>query len=282
MKYSYRISSIFLSIVFSIILIFVIILKIKTNLQDSQNPIRLNLQKLTLLEKEYLTNFFKMTFFVSSFGYTIFGDKPMSIETVDMVDTKKSVEGFDYMDLEHIFDRYCLKEGWEVWQKYLTFFPLNGYSTISYPIPHAPSNQIEIAIINNHNFIRIVEENLFDFQMVIGNALTSEEVFHGYINITNNVFQPIRNHEGLFGILLGYGRENSMEYMKLSGGQTLEAYSDIEPIDTQHILPPLFKVIPNSKETYNLRKKYEDQRIKIDEIYQNKNFLEKVLIKLNG
>src|SRR3984957_3335125 len=77
----------------------------------SQHP---NLEKkladLTTEEREYLNNFFRFTVTVSTFGYTLFGDKPMSIETFQDAPAQP-IEGFDYMDNEHILNKYRLREG---------------------------------------------------------------------------------------------------------------------------------------------------------------------------
>lgn len=249
---------------------------------ESKNSIRSKLQTLSPQEKEYLTNFFKINVFTSAFGYTIFADKPMSFQTVNMISEPRSVEGFDYMALGHIYDFYRMREGWEVWLKYSSLFPLSGFSIIYYPFPLAPSESIEVAIINHKYFINTVDEHLLDFQTVLGEKLTPQQILDEYLKGSGTIFTRIRNHEGLFGTLLGFGRDNAWEYLKRSGGETMDAFWDGWPLDTQHILPPLFKAIGDSQETYKLRVRYDKERPQIDPIFQSEDFLEIVLSQLTG
>jgi hypothetical protein len=198
-----------------------------------------------------------------------------------MISPSRSIEGIDYMDLEHILNRYRIREGWEVWQKYEHLFLLKGFSIIHYPCPSIPG-YIEVAIINHRNFIQVVNKHLSDFQTLLGEKLSPQYILEQYIKGEGNIFNRIRNHDGLFGTILGFGRENAWEFMKRSGGQSLKSFLETEPKDTLHIFPPLFAVIPDSYETKELREKYERERPKIDLIYQKEDFLEIVLTKLMG
>lgn len=263
-------------------LLLLVILALIPNYQ-SKNSIPSKLATLSPQEREYLKNFFKVSVFTDEFGYTIFADKPMSFQTVDMVSDSKSVEGFDYTDIEHIFRFYRMREGWEVWLKYSSLFPLAGFSIIHYPFPLDPEKFIEVAIINHKYFLNTVNENLVDFQTVLGEKLSAQEILNKYIKGNGEIFTRIRNHEGLFGTLLGFGRNNAWEYMKRSGGQTLDSFLDEgELLDTLHIPPPLFKAIGDSEETNRLRIKFEKERPKLDPIYQSEDFLEIVLSTLTG
>lgn len=250
-----------------------------TSTKKTQDVIEINLQILSEQEREYLTNLFKYLFFMSGFAYTIFGDKPMSFDSIDMTREFKSVDGFDYMAIEHILDGYRTREGWETWKKYAYLFPLKGYSVIFYTAPeHA--DYVDIAIINHQEFINTVNNHLADFQNVLEQDLKPEQILERYILQDNDVFTRIRNHDGLFGTLLGFGRENAWEYMRRSGGQTMEGFILEELYDTERISSPLFKALSNTKETADLRKKYFFQQQEINVIYQRPDFLELVLRKL--
>lgn len=240
------------------------------------------LTKLSLQEKEYLNNFFKFEFFVGSFGYTLLGEKPMSIDIINLNLETRNTDGFDYMDLEHILGRYRLKEGWYVWKKYAYEILQNKCTLIDYACPYDSSCR-EVALINHSNFLKEVEKNLVDFCSILGKNLSSQEILKEYLKGEGNVFNTIRTHDGLFGTLLGYGRGNSWEYMNRGGGFSLEPFFSLELFlkqgkqDTQHVLLPLFAVIPDSKETIRLRESYKEQRKKVNTLYQSEDFLEKVL-----
>lgn len=236
------------------------------------------IHKMSFQEKEYLTNFFKYTFFLSGFGYTIYGDKPMSFETINIIEEPKKIDDIDYMDIHHIFDRYRLKEGWAAWNKHFKSYPLKGFTIISYTFPF-DSNYIEVTIINHSRFIKAVTDYLDDFQKVLGKNLTPQQILEGYIKGEGFIFTTTRHHDGLFGILLGFGRENSWEYMLQKGGKKMKGcFQDYpEPRDVTHILPPSFCILENTQETKNLRESYENQKKKIDAIFQRNDFLEQVL-----
>lgn len=245
------------------------------------------IDSLNTKEKEYLTNLFKLQFFLNSFGYTIFGKKPMSFDIIDYNQKFQNIDNIEYMNIEHIWDRYRLKEGWAVWKKYANRFHQNYISIIEYPC-HLNSNCIEIAVINHNNFIKVINDNLNYFQSILGNSFSPTQILEEYLKGSGDIFCKIRLHDGLFGTLLGYGCENAIEYNR--SGRPSEAMvsftpfeetsSELEKNGTKNILPPLFAVIPNSKETLKLKASYEKQRIKINEIYQDQNLLEDIFLKL--
>lgn len=232
----------------------------------------------------HVSAFFKYSFFLSSFGYAIFGSKPISFETVNPILVPLLEENCDYLDIFHIFDKLRLKKCCETWSKYSHLFPLKNFSLISYPFLNNPE-LIEISIINHNNFIKIVTAHLKDFQLVLGKNMTPEQILKEYIKGKGEIFLTIRNHDGLFGTLLGFGRNNAWKYMEQKGGYSIKesfTYSYFEPKDNRRVLKPAFKVIPDTPETTNLRNNYEKQEWEISQIYQQKNFLDVVLNKLTG
>jgi hypothetical protein len=249
-------------------------------MERMEEGIKEKIEGIPAQEVELLKNFYKFLFFVSSAGYTIYGDKPICFDCIDSGRSWQIVEGFDYMDIDHILGRYRFREGRDVWLKYAHLFPLKGYSILFYQHPGAPHLE-EVSIINHQAFRDTVGKYLYDFQAVLGEELSPDQILTHYVSM-DSVFDRIYRHDGLFGTLLGFGRDNSWEFMGRNGGETMEglALEDLE--DTQHIYLPFFCVIPESAETRELRTKYEKQREKIEIIYQSPNFLEDVLIKLTS
>ena len=234
------------------------------------------IENLSLIEKNDLTDFFKFCFHSSSFGYTIFGQKPMSLDAI-------SSEQPPIEDLEHTYRNWILwcykkKEGWDVWKKHFQDIPLNEFSFISYPFLKHPE-VIHIAIINHKLFLNVVENHLTEFQKVLNQKLNPNEILNGYIKCDKEIFEPIKNHDGLLGMLLGYGKENAWKFMS---NEELSPSIDpeIKNWDMSHILLPLFMVVKGSKETERVMKSFDNQRKKINELYEKENFLEIVLLKL--
>jgi hypothetical protein len=238
-------------------------------------------------EKEYLTNFFKLQFFRSSWGYTIFGEKPMSFEVIDYNRELECDENFDYMAVEHILAGFKLKEGWATWKKYANRFHQNNIIIIQYPF-HLCSNCLEVPIINRSSFIKVIDENLDYFQLILGESYSSSQILRMYFNGEGSIFHKIRLRDDLFGTLLGYGLENAIEFNRLGrASELMESFTPSEETDkelmengTKNILPPMFAVIPDSEETLKLRSSYNKQRTEINQVYQSPDFLEKVLIEL--
>lgn len=249
-----------------------------------KKDIHQQIQKMNPADRQYVTNFFRYTFFMSTFGYTIFGNKPMSFETINMVSEPVLEDSADYMDIFHIFNRYKLKKCWEAWEKYSISFPMKGFSIITSKFSLDP-DYLFVLIINHDHFIKVVKENIKDFQRVLNIDLSPEQILKEYLRGEGEIFTLINKHDGLFGTLLGYGRNNAWEYMRQGGGTQMAAsfpFRPDEPKDTKHVLWPTFSVMEGTPETAFLRDSYEKQRQKINTIYQKENFLELTLMKVMG
>lgn len=232
---------------------------------------------LTPDEKKYLTSFFKICFCSYEFGYTIFGEKPMSIDTLDLI--RPSIEDSAYKDDEWTICEYRKKEGWEVWKKHFQDVPLDGFSLIFYPAPNR-SELIYFYIINHKNFLRIVEKNLEDFQKVLNRKITSNDILNEYKKGEGEIFNTIENHDGMLGILLGFGKENSFKFMNKEKLSPSVDPMSLKGLGMEDIGLPCFMVSEGSSETKEIMASYAKQRVKINEIYRKENFLEVVLMKL--
>jgi hypothetical protein len=230
------------------------------------------LEHLSNLEREYLENFFQYTMRISTFGYVLFGDKPMSIDAYDNFIPQKSVEGIDYMADEHILDRYRLKEGWEVWIKILPLFPLPNHTFISYVQPE-DSESMEICVINNRAFIDTVNKNLQDFHNVLNTKATAQEIFEDYIH-QGPSFAVIRGHDGLFGTLLGFGRTNAWTYFESNdeAKRAMVKYSRENLDEVKLVILPLFAAKAENPENDILEKKYMHQRALFEPKFSRGNY----------
>src|ERR1700722_13114432 len=71
------------------------------------------IENLSVEEKEDLTNFFKYCFHSSSFGYTIFGEKPMSLDAIS-IDGRPPCETVVRKGSKWSIWYYRKKEAWDV------------------------------------------------------------------------------------------------------------------------------------------------------------------------
>lgn len=238
------------------------------------------IQKLSPQECEYLENFFQYGVKISSFGHVLFGDKPMSIEYYDLSKPTMSVEGFDYMDEYHIIYKYRFKEGWKALMKYKDLFPSENFIFFEYPHSWNP-NFIEICVINKKLFLKVVQEHLEDFRTVIKRDLSPQQILEEYIQ-GGACFNIIKNHDGLFGTILGYGRDNAWAFMAqpdINNRTIVPLHSEDPEKETEMILPG-FMVLPNTKETLTLESQYRKNRDKMKEIFKNKDYLKPTLKKI--
>jgi hypothetical protein len=236
------------------------------------------LESLTSEEKKDLTNFFKICSYSYQFSYTIFGEKPMSLDGLGL--NRPKFEDLEYKEDEWVRSSYRKKEGWDVWKKHFQDLPLNNFSLIFYPVPNHPE-LIHFSIINHKMFLDIVEKHIEEFHKVLNRKISSQEILNGYIKAEGEIFERIKNHEGLLGIILGYGKENSFKYMRKEKLSPSVDPLSLKGRDMSEMLLPTFMVAEGSEETKKIMASFSKQRERINKLYyQKENFLELVLLKL--
>lgn len=247
----------------------------KTNPQTS---VQANLATLTSQEKEYMTNFFKFSFFSDGLGYVLFYDKPMNMTAINISQKLELPSGEDYMEPIHILNQYKLRECWGTWTKYSDLFALKNFTILT----EWTSDVLMIRIINHKNFKKMVSKHLVDFQQVIGTQLTAQKILEECIKGRGRVYDTVMHHDGLLGTLLGYGRDNAWEFMRQGGGKKMDGLGEVLPEGSKEIQGIHFCVISGTKETEFLRVNYEKQRQKLNLLYHSNDFLEQVLTKLTS
>ncbi len=211
-----------------------------------------------------------------------------------------------FIGIGYGLDLCAYQRGWKVWKKYETLFPLKKFLFIQQEYSDskhtpAPLGHVAVILIHKNNFLSIVKKHSSDFKKILGENFNPHE-FLKDINLSKYFFfeKKIRRHFALFGILLGYGRENSWCFYELSKlrykmerdpslreefeiAQTrFSSFPLKRPnFDLEYpISSPMFMCLPESKETKELKKKYCKQRKEICDKYQKGDFLEITLLKL--
>jgi hypothetical protein len=255
---------------------------LRMNHEKHLNEIEKKLSKLSIEERENLDNFFKFLILAGPFGYTLYGDKSISIETYNTTSPVKNITGIDYMSPENILNKYRLREGWETWKKYAYLFPMKNFSIISNRSPQMGDDFVEITLINHKAFIHTVNQYLSDFQSILGINLKPEEILAEYCKGKGEYFDKIRGHDGLFGTLLGFGRDNSWAYLQIETieNESLSYFGDNDIELTKQILLPRFRAIPNSEETEILSEKYYRLRNELNSRFKNNDYCKISISKL--
>ncbi len=182
-----------------------------------------------------------------------------------------------------LLHNFRMQMGWKTWVKYRDHFAQSSFVLRAEKSPWI-ENGILILLLNKKKIDEVIDANRDLFL----ETLRIEEV--------------VQQHEGLLGILLGYGRNNSMLFWKRSLGEEISLTTpwdkEIDEQMFQHrslfhwwkmlfakdeeklklsLEYPYFACDPSSEETKRLKTEYLQTREQILESYREKDFLEATL-----
>lgn len=264
-----------------------------------------NGQKFSILmsirHKQYIEYFFKSLIIKENCGYTLFGNKPMSM----YVYWKPFCFSKWYHFLTSIFPcSLRTYRGWKTWQKYQHFFPNSAFLLWAEPNPFFPENtNFAILLVNKEKFREVVSANGKDFETILGRKNISADELLTEAKNAPLLKTVLQFKEELFGILFGYGRENARLFETKRRGENVvfSAFPWGEEIEQflrhrlgdawwffgnfpkqldQFLGYPTFGVDPNSLETKKLKEEFLETRKRILEYYEGKDFLEATLSRL--
>ena len=259
-------------------------------------------------ERKCLELFFRAAFANDGLGYTIFGEKPMTVVGFfDPLASEKRSQidcSFSFLNPENL----RIKKGCELLEKYKNLFCSKTIKIKK--CKNFIANDVScILFINVDVFTKTVDDNLSDFKKILGETITSDLLLERILQ-TDNVFgEVLRNHQGLIGTLLGYGRNNAWLFHMREEGcffngmdslltwdsfsikrpRTILTKEEIQEIDhklsvfdERGILDfnPLLMRLPcfladhSTVETKKLKSKYQSQYRDIIHRYENQDFLE--------
>jgi len=242
-------------------------------------------------------------------SYVIFGNKPMAFHGVNTVEPYNpeilQVHGFMDSICRLHQENFAQIKGVEAWEKHKHLFPSSRFIILE----NYSQGHVTIFVINKPAFLTQVEENIDYFREVLGNNTTPQQVLDDCLQSNDLYKDVLKNHDGLLGILLGFGQHNAKLFSRRCqitdanqpkafsltkkplipshGFSTLDEeltdihskfgrFDDIEANDFN----PLFLSLPGfvadhtSPETKKLKTEYTQQYKKIVKIHKNKDFLE--------
>jgi hypothetical protein len=246
-----------------------------------------------------LDAFFRILIFKSSFGYVLYGDKPISLVNYVSEYSDGFYGGIRYSDLS--IAHAILREGWLVWKKYQHLFPSRHY--ILHHFDRKNRNSAFILIINRNAFEDTFAKNYQKFILKYGSDITAEKMLQKCLGEESLFAADVIHCHELQGILFGFGRHNSKLFQEREDlgklaelhrlGLRIPSRAFLEEIDQinsklqffgdddSSVLRltslPTFAADLNHVETVALRKKYKMQRRRVAKHYRNGNFLELTL-----
>lgn len=206
------------------------------------------------------------------FGYTLFGDKPVSLSAF-----------FYAIPWENIVEkpniRHLVKKDWDVWEKYKDQFNIKKF------ILSQESSLIHqmdfILLINKEALKKAIIQYKKTFESILNKKIDPEE-FVRDLESGKSLGESIQQNDVLWGLLLGYGKHNAVFFSqrgKILKMSCLITSGDNRPT-FQRVRLPRFLIDPNHPYTDFLNKKYAKMRQKLSSIYSNGNFFTVSLLKL--
>lgn len=231
-------------------------------------------------------------------SYVLFGSKPMAFCCIHKVEpgSLQISEIYTFMDSITRFhsENLVRTKGWKAWKKYRHLFPSSRFSIIENISP----NDTTIVMINKAAFFKQVEHNIDYFKEVLGFDITSEQVYDRCLQSKDVFKDALKNHDGLIGTLLGFGRNNAHLFSRKYAiqearskvpspgfGSLEEEYESItaklqffDPIEARDFNPillpmPAFVADNRSEETQQLRREYSQQYKNIIALHRKGDFL---------
>lgn len=236
--------------------------------------------KETVIEEQdfkYFNDFIKRHFYRDNFAYTLFGDKPLSLEAFALVEPVSVINPISLH-----FNSISVKR-WETWKKYATYFPMKNYLLFE---QHGKDNQKFIFFINKQAFVSCVRNHQAIFDEELGKKVEGEQLLLDFAEGKT----PLWKNQLLLGILLGYGECNARLFAERAKIEELSLlFGDIFPNKCCKINERLghfeegevvFVADLNHPETKALKQKYKNLTKEIADKYALRNFLEVTLQKM--
>lgn len=271
---------------------------------------RPQLEKISLEDQKALSLFFEGMIRLDVCGYTIFGDKPVS------------VTGY-WVSSEATTDMYSreilLKTGQILWEKHKHLFPTPNFA-ITFV-----SNQDwhGVQVINKKAFRQIVSQYLDEFRQILGHEITADLILEKVTNNNTDISEVLNNDDCLLGIVLGYGYKNAHAYKQknaISGdlkkhfglADDKYVYDGMFPNNSENLPENITKLLDeynaldkkftyssdnsnmlelfpsvgfradlSDPDTITLLKKYDETKQKIKNAFLSDNFLKEVLCAMS-
>ena len=257
---------------------------------------------LTLKDCENLTSFFKELLFEHGGAYTLFGDKPITIEVrndYDEEDFNKLNEYFqNHPEIPLIQVERNIDKTWKDWQRLANNFDLTNYILAEIKPDHYGEKESLLVFINIKRTALILQKYYDYFKRTVGYDFNPIDIIFELKNGNQTFWKTVFSHYALCGILLGYGSENAWLfewYMKNKNNPFLtNIQKKAKPSDNTdprvkadvyiYNVPfrmPVFSCLDKEKSNKFI-KKYSKKRKEIVSYYKNKNFLEVTLKKLES
>lgn len=171
------------------------------------------LKKIPINERKGLTDLCEKLVYTSDFGYTLFGDKPISC----LYDSGRLYEDEELSYFQrHLFT---------LAQRYEKKLDAPNFAiVVEHDFPSC-----FIYLVNKKAFLDTVQQNPAIFRKILGDNITPSSLLDAVLDKNYGFMKALKASHALFGILFGYGVENSLRF---------DRSTQLDPESHIHGFPP--------------------------------------------
>lgn len=136
------------------------------------------------------------------FACTLFGNKPMTFQ--EFHEDPWKLNSYNMLNPGYY---YYLEEGWKTWTQYQRLFPSKQF--IFSKIPSKAGYEFLI-LINKAALKKVFLANRDLFEQALGPDITVEKIMYDCEHTQMTFSQVLSENEAVVGLVLGYGREGSL------------------------------------------------------------------------
>jgi hypothetical protein len=262
-------------------------------------PLEAGIQNIPEREAKKIKGLFEYLLNYHDFAYVVFGSKPMALADICLWVPEVPV----HRQLPAHLLLSKTKERLKAWYQYKKEFKFNDFIFLDQE--EDLFRCLVFVLIHKPRMLSLLHAHEAIFKKVLGDSFNPETFLNKIEKREISLAQAIHHHQGLLGIMLGYGVVNSMLfqekdvlykeiekrqafldekapiYKKLQQiNSHLQAFNEFE--DFSIIMPLHFAADPTHPETITLKKRYKTDQVKIAELMKQPYFVEKALEKLEG
>jgi hypothetical protein len=186
--------------------------------------------------------------FEQGFAYSLFGNKPVSLAGYPLTSSFDNVF-FHKKPLS-------ISEAWPVLEKTIAHYYQGNYVLLKQLDQNPQKHHIfQVLLVNKSSFIQTVTEHLDLFREFLGGEIHPKSLLDEILLNERSLWDIIDNNDALYGILLGYGKKNSLAFKRRRElGQVFDPYcQDLQKLPP--FCPKPSEKFHSSEEEYNYFKR---------------------------
>lgn len=146
--------------------------------------------------------------FEQGFGYTLFGNKPVSLAGYSLNPS------FDTIFFSKRSSFFPIVEAWSLLEKNVLCHLQGNYILLKQVDRKKNCSTFQIIIINKSSFLQTVNEHLDLFCKLLEKKIDPKELLDEVILNQKSLWDILKGNQALYGIILGYGEKNSLAFKR--------------------------------------------------------------------